>query len=127
MAKFKEGAVQVEHRNKGRRTVRDKTVQCIAWLEYFFKTIDLCVALESCMKNPLPKSFMLPHSYDIREWISGFSQPMRDHTKPKCFKFVLNDKGKAVMHYRNWSHEEWFGPFLVFELHLKVMIKTVFS
>ncbi|KXJ06166.1 hypothetical protein AC249_AIPGENE6286, partial [Exaiptasia diaphana] len=39
MAKFKEGAVQVEHGNKGRRTVRDKTGQCIAWLEYFFKTI----------------------------------------------------------------------------------------
>ena len=91
----------------------------------FFLTIttELLRALESCMKHPTPKPFMLQIIYDIKSWIAEHAEELHEHTVPKCFKFKLNQAGKAVMYYRNWSHEQWQGPIGI----LKVMSKTKLS
>ena len=62
--------------------------------------------MKTCMKHPVPKSFMLPAVYDIKPWISKHAVELHEHTLPKNFKFDLNEAGKAVMSYRNWSHEQ---------------------
>lgn len=54
---------------------------------------------------------MLQNSYDIKTWITGHVRTMRDHTKPKCFKFETNGDDKVDMFYRNWGSDEWFGTF----------------
>ena len=92
---------------------------------FFFLTIttELLRALESCMKHPTPKPFMLQIVYDIKSWITDHAEELHEHTVPKCFKFELNEERKAVMHYRNWSHEQWQGPIVI----LKVLGKTRFS
>lgn len=56
---------------------------------------------------------MLQIVYDIKSWISDHAEELHEHTVPKCFKFKLNDEGKATMHYRNWSHERWQGPIVI--------------
>lgn len=65
------------------------------------------------MKHPTPKPFMLQIVYDIKSWISDHAEELHEHTVPKCSKFKLNDEGKATMHYRNWSHEQWQGPIVI--------------
>ncbi|XP_068680383.1 uncharacterized protein [Montipora foliosa] len=82
-----------------------------------YTVIELLKALESCMRQPTPKPFMLKIVYDIKLWIAEHAEELHEHTVPKCFKFELNEEGKAVMHYRNWSHEQWQGPI--------VMLKSV--
>ena len=37
-------------------------------------------------------------------------------TVPKCFKIELNDEGKATIHYRNCSHEQWQGPMVILKV-----------
>ena len=39
MKKFKDGATMVEHGNKGRKYVRCKTAECIAWLQFFVNCV----------------------------------------------------------------------------------------
>ena len=65
------------------------------------------------MNHPTPKPYLLQRVYDIRSWIESHAVELHAHTVPKCFKFELNDAGKAVMYYRNWSHEQWLGPIVV--------------
>lgn len=74
---------------------------------------ELLKALEDCMKHPTPKPFMLHIVYDIKSWISDHAEEVHEHMVPKCFKFELNDEGKATMLYRNWSHEQWQGPIVI--------------
>ena len=59
---------------------------------------------------------MLQNVYDIKSWISDHAEELHEHTVPKCFKFELNDEGKATMHYRNWSHEQWQGPIVILKV-----------
>ena len=68
------------------------------------------------MKHPVPKPFMLPAVYDIKPWISKHAVELHEHTLPKNFKFDLNEAGKAVMSYRNWSHEQWQGPIVILKV-----------
>ncbi|XP_015771026.1 PREDICTED: uncharacterized protein LOC107349391 [Acropora digitifera] len=65
------------------------------------------------MRHPTPKPFMLKIVYDIKLWIADHAEELHEHTVAKCFKFELNEEGKAVMHYRNWSHEQWQGPIVM--------------
>ena len=77
------------------------------------------------MKHPTPRLFMLQIVYDIKSWIQDHAEELHEHTVPKCFKFELNDAGKAVMHYRNWSHE----PIVILKVsanHLFLMLCRVF-
>ena len=39
MKKFKDGATVVEHGNKGRKSVLNKTAECIAWLQFFINCV----------------------------------------------------------------------------------------
>ena len=50
---------------------------------------------------------MLKMVYDIKSWISDYCEELHEHKVPKCFKYTLNEDGKAVTHYRNWSHGPW--------------------
>ena len=61
------------------------------------------------MKNPTSKPYMLKMVYDIKSWIVIIvrSYTQREHTVPKCFKFTLNEDGKA------WSHESWKEPIVM--------------
>ena len=68
------------------------------------------------MKNSTPKPYMLKMVYDIKSWISDYCEELHEHTVPKCFKFTLNEDGKAVMHYRNWSHEPWKEPIAMLKV-----------
>lgn len=49
---------------------------------------------------------MLQIIYDIKLWTADHAQKLHEHTVPKCFKFQLDKGGKAVMHYKNWSHDQ---------------------
>ena len=80
--------------------------------------LELLKALETCMKNPTPKHYMLKMVYDIKSWISDYCEELHEHTVPKCFKFTLNEDGKAVMHYRNWSHEPWKEPIIMLKVSI---------
>ena len=50
---------------------------------------------------------MLKMVYDIKSWISDYCEELHEHTVPKCFKFTLNEDGKA------WSHESWKEPIVM--------------
>ena len=65
------------------------------------------------MSHPVPKPFMLPNVYDVKSWISEHAVELHEHTLPKSFNFKLNEAGKAVMSYRNWSHEQWQGSMVI--------------
>lgn len=73
-------------------------------------------AFEHCMSHPTPKAYILQKVYDIREWIEDYAVELHAHTNPKCFKFELNDDGKAEMYYRNWSHQQWQGPVIILQV-----------
>lgn len=45
--------------------------------------------------------------YDIKTWIIPHLNELHGHSQPHCFKFVLNDQGKAVMYVRNWTTSSW--------------------
>lgn len=77
---------------------------------------DTLRALQFCMKNPSPRPYLLQKVYDIRSWIQDHAVELHSHTVPKCFKFELNEAGKAVMFYRNWSHEQWQGPVVILKV-----------
>ena len=74
------------------------------------------------MRHPTPKPFMLKIVYDIKLWIADHAEELHEHTVAKCFKFELNEEGKAVMHYRNWSHEQWQGPIVMLKVLLFVCL-----
>ena len=59
---------------------------------------------------------MLKMVYDIKSWISDHCEELHEHTVPKCFKYTLNEDGKAVMHYRNWSHGPWKEPMVMLKV-----------
>ncbi|KAK2549264.1 hypothetical protein P5673_030238, partial [Acropora cervicornis] len=50
-------------------------------------------------------------------WIADHAEELHEHTVPKCFKFELNEEGKAIMHYKNWSHEQWQGPIVMLKIY----------
>lgn len=77
---------------------------------------ELLGALESRMKHPTPKPYMLQIVYDIKSWIEGHAEELHEHTIPRCFEFELNEEGKAVMQYRNWIHEQWKGPIVILKV-----------
>ena len=81
------------------------------------------------MKHPTPKPCMLKIVHDIRSWISDHAEELHEHTVPKCFKFELNEEGKAIMHYRNWSHEQWQGPVVILKVNekLEFLLLPLFS
>lgn len=54
-------------------------------------------AFEHCRSHPTPKAYILQKVYDIREWIEDYAVELHVHTNPKCFKFELNNDGKADM------------------------------
>ena len=74
------------------------------------------------MNHPTPKPYLLQRVYDIRSWIESHAVELHAHTVPKCFKFQLNDAGKAVMYYRNWSQEQWQGPIVVLKVNIILKI-----
>ena len=64
-------------------------------------------------------SKMLKIVYDIKLWIADHAEELHEHTVPNCFKFELNEEGKAIMHYRNWSHAHWQGPIVMQKVSIK--------
>ena len=95
--------------------------QCLLILIALFHPIhsELLKALESCMRHPTPKPFILRIVYDIKLWIADHAEELHEHTIPKCFKFELNEEEKAIMHYRNWSHEQRQGPIVMLKVSIK--------
>ncbi|XP_028416665.1 uncharacterized protein LOC114540736 [Dendronephthya gigantea] len=71
---------------------------------------DIRKAFEECCNKPYPESDCLSCIYDIKKLLDGHSEDLHNHVKPHCFKFVRNEKNKAVMYYRKWSDDEWMGP-----------------
>lgn len=59
------------------------------------------------MKNLIFKFYMFKMVYDIKLWISDYCEELYEYIVLKCFKFILNEDGKVVMYYRNWSYELW--------------------
>ena len=45
--------------------------------------------------------------YDYKTWLKPFINTPHGHTSPHNFLFQCNEKGSAVMFYRNWSTDEW--------------------
>lgn len=85
-------------------------------LKFFFQ--ESLRALSSCMSQPTPRPYQLQMVYDIRSWIEEYAEELHAHTVPKCFRFERNDAGKAMMFYRNWSHEEWQGPVVILKVNV---------
>jgi len=99
--KFKDGMVVSEHGNKGRKTVMAKTADCIAWLEFFVKSVGDhqpekgCIHLPSCFsRSDIYKKMLeentvlnqptvsLSHFYNI--WEKHFS-----HVIPKVIQLLF--------------------------------------
>ena len=85
-------------------------------LKFFFQ--ELLRALSSCMSQPNPRPYQLLMVYDIRSWVEEYAEELHAHTVPKCFKFEHSDAGKAMMFYRNWSHEECQGPVVILKVNV---------
>ena len=47
----------------------------------------------------------LQYVYDVRAWISPHLEEITKHTAPHIFRFHRSSEGRAVMHYKHWSHE----------------------
>ena len=45
--------------------------------------------------------------YDYKTWLKSFINTPHGHTSAHNFLFQCNEKGSAVMFYRNWSTDEW--------------------
>ena len=57
--------------------------------------------------EPTPTAHLLESIYDIKSWIIPHLNNLHGHSQPHCFKFILNDQGKAVMYFRNWTTSPW--------------------
>lgn len=66
-------------------------------------------------------STAVQYLFDVRAWISPFLEEIHSHTHPHIFRFRRNTEGRAEMHYKNWTHEEW-APAQKGLLLLKVII-----
>ena len=55
--KFKDGVIVSEHGNKGSKSIRPKTLECIAWLQFFVNSVGdhqpdrECIHLPSCFSR----------------------------------------------------------------------------
>lgn len=56
--------------------------------------------------TPNPNVILLDKIFDVRSWLTPNLHQIHGHSQPHCFRFQL-DGTKAVMHYKNWSHECW--------------------
>ena len=77
---------------------------------------DLLEAMKNCLQIIKVFPFLLEVVFDIKEWLTPFSEELHSHTQPKCFKFLRNEQGKCVMFYRNYSHVQWEGPQQLLEV-----------
>lgn len=48
--------------------------------------------------------------YDYKGWLSPHINTPHNHTTPHNFMFQCDEKGTALMYYRNWSSDEWLPP-----------------
>ena len=56
--------------------------------------------------TPTPSVHLLEYVFDVRSWLAPCIHPIHGHSQPHSFRFTLSNE-QAVMHYRNWSHENW--------------------
>ena len=49
----------------------------------------------------------LRYLFDVKSWIAPYLEEIHHHTSPHIFRFQKNAQGRAVMHYKHWSHEQW--------------------
>ena len=49
----------------------------------------------------------LEYLFDVKSWIIPYIDTPQNHTNPHNFLFRQNEKGEAVMLYRNWSSDPW--------------------
>lgn len=61
----------------------------------------------SVSMEPTPQAYFMEEMYDIKAWIVPHLNEFHGHSQPHCFKFVLNQDGKAVMYFRNWTSDPW--------------------
>ena len=63
---------------------------------------------------------MLEAVYNIKEWLVHYPEQLRDHTQPKCFKFIISVmlQGSVECCYQNYSHMPWEGPVVILKIQL---------
>ena len=71
--------------------------------------IALMQAVKSCNHNVKQVDTVI-HMFNIREWIMPHLNEIHYHTQPHIFLFKRNEAGKAIMLYKQWSHESWQSP-----------------
>ena len=54
-----------------------------------------------------PKTFLIESMFDVKSWITPHLDELHGHRDPHCFKFILNEEGKCVLYFRNWTSDSW--------------------
>ena len=86
-------------------------------LEFIYYTLSL-TELSSVVEQsytPKPQVVTLRAVADYKSIIESAVREMHHHSKPLCFRFLLNEStGKAELHYRHKTPEKWLpsGPGL---------------
>jgi len=58
--------------------------------------------------EPNPKAELIEAVYHI--WTTAHLNEMHGYKDPQCFfKFICNEEGKALMHFRNWTSSPWYS------------------
>ncbi len=63
--------------------------------------------------TPQPVTIQLKSVYDVRSWLVPHIEELHGHSQPHCFRFTLDEDGRAVMHYKNWSKDGWSETGLI--------------
>ena len=57
--------------------------------------------------SPTPSVILTKHLYNAKDWIEDSIAEVHGHSEPLCFKFQLDDEGKAQLFSARWSNTPW--------------------
>ena len=70
--------------------------------------LELLKALETCMKNPTPKLYMLKMVYDIKSWISDYCEELHNTHGSKVLQIYIEwgrESSYALQKLEPWAME----------------------
>ena len=57
--------------------------------------------------SPQPAVVLTKYLYNTKDWLQGSIAEIHGHSEPLCFKFELDDEGKAQIFSARWSNTSW--------------------
>ena len=72
----------------------------------FYHNTDLGEKIQGSY-TPMPEVIQLHMITDYKQHLESHATTICSHSKPLCFKFQLDDKGKALLDYRECTGMAW--------------------